>query len=323
MNSKLTELINKNTKNKSFLVKRDWAGIPVEMNFTFQIIDIREMYYAGEPKLTVFVEVSYLGGNHPMNVYVDYLMENKLTKKDMAKGLNKLGGLSYGISEEIRSYLKHYGYNYPVTINEFTIKNKEMSNLSEGRKYDNVVRKIVKDITDIVKLQEEGDFLLPEDIDGNPTYQFTNINQDFDVLVNIIHNDEIDNFIIDGGYYSDESNFEFLIIYNPKKYPSFMYEFIGEMNEVVAHEINHLDQDIKGELSEPGGEMSSLEYYLQPDELDSQYKGFKRQSKLMKRPMEVVVRNWFNKYGDMRGLSEDDIEVIIYEILNYNDKQKN
>lgn len=305
----LFKFINKRNENNFNYFDVEF-GITLTGYFSFEIIGEKEMYWMGEPYPTLSVKLLFKDLNQNSNIFF------KGQDKKVNEYLNSIYPLKNYISEFIKYNIRKYGIDYNIHIDYITnMDNKEKIN--EGKRYDNIIRVIVRDITDIIKLQEEGVFSLPEDIiDSEMTYRFTNFNTEFNVDVTIIH-DDIEDFIIDGGYYSGEDNFEFEITYNPKKYPSFMYELIGELNEVVAHEFNHMLQDIEGELSEPGGEMDSLDYYLQPDELESQYKGFKRRSRITKIPIEVLVRNWFEKYGEMRGLSPEDIELIIHEILNY------
>jgi len=314
MEQRIIDLINRYSKNKVYNLESEIHSLPAKMSFKFQVLGEKEMYWMGEPYPTLSVKIIINSMNEVLKMFFDFKIGER--KTESVKIFNSLYQLKRDTQEYISDIIKFFGSNYSVNIDEVVIdENKE--NITESKKYDNVTRKIVKDIVEIIKLQEDGEFTLPEDTDGEMTYSFTNFNEEFDVDLKIEFDENIDDFIIDGGYYKDEDKFEFLITYNPKKYPSFLYDFIGEINEVVAHEFNHFLQELRGELTEPAGEMGSLEYYLQPDELESQYKGFKRRSRLARIPMEVVVRNWFNKYGEMRGLSEEDIEIIIYEILNY------
>jgi len=87
---------------------------------------------------------------------------------------------------------------------------------------------------------------------------------------------------------------------------------LGELNQVVAHEIRHLDQKTKGtfDLNIPEEE-DPFKYYTQPHEIDAQVFGFKRLSKITKKPYELIVKNWFNKHKDIHRLNDKEmIEVI-------------
>ena len=71
-----------------------------------------------------------------------------------------------------------------------------------------------------------------------------------------------------------------------KKY---IYNIIGELNDIIAHELEHGFQYIsEGKIyQEPPTE--SFKYYTQPDEIKSQRVGFRRVAKLRKLPYSVVV----------------------------------
>lgn len=313
MNQKVIDKLNKYFENKIYDKEFEVFGLPLKLSFKFQIIGEKEKYWLGEPYPTLGVKVILVD-------YTDWFSKllTDIKGKPSHYFITNFPEINYPLTNEIKDIIKVLA-DYSVEIDDVeNLKNKK--NITEVKKYDKIIDKIVDDIIDIVKLQEEGDFLLPEDVDGNMTYQFINLDNEFDVDVQIEHDETINDFIIDGGYYSDEDKFEFLITYNPKKYPSFLVDFTGEINEVVAHEFNHMLQDMRGELGKPGGEFGSLEYYLQYDELESQYEGFKRHSRVTKIPMKIIVRNWFNKYGEERGLSEEDQEVLIHAILNFKKK---
>ena len=58
-------------------------------------------------------------------------------------------------------------------------------------------------------------------------------------------------------------------------------------------------------------EEDPFKYYTQPHEIDAQVFGFKRLSKIAKKPYELVVKNWFNKHRDIHRLNDREmIEVI-------------
>lgn len=313
MKQRIIDLINKYSKNKVYNLESEIYTLPTKMSFKFQILGQKEMYWIGEPYPTVSVKITIISTNETLKKFLEGIRGQKL---QLVKIFNNLHQQRQDTEEYISDIIKFFGSEYDVNIDEVVIEeNKE--NIMESEEYNNFFDKIVGDITEVVKTLEEGEFQLPEDVGGDMTYVFTNFDNEFDVEINITHDENIPDFYIDGGYYEEEDVFTFDIVYNPKKYPSFLYEFNGEMNEVLAHEFNHMLQYLRGEEYKSSNDQSSREYYLRPDEIDSQYFGFKRQSRVTNIPFEVVVRNWFNKYGEMRGLSEEDIEIIIYEILNY------
>jgi hypothetical protein len=186
-----------------------------------------------------------------------------------------------------------------------------MEKINEGiSEKKGIVRKVVQDIIRVFK-KGEGEYALPEDISNNMTYDFPNLNTEFTVEVKIDEDNTIEGFDIDGGYYDDEETFEIHIQYNPKFFPETYYDLIGELNEIVRHELQHLIQSERG-INRPTDETDPEKYYLQPHELDAQIAGFKRLSKIRKEPFEKTVINWFNKN---KTLGDDAKERIINVIL--------
>ena len=93
---------------------------------------------------------------------------------------------------------------------------------------------------------------------------------------------------------------------------SLLYDLNGELNEIIAHEIRHIDQRNKKTFNLDGPEEEDpYEYYTQPHEIDAQVFGFKRLSKIAKKPYEMVVKNWFDKHKDIHRLSNKEMEDVI------------
>ena len=62
-------------------------------------------------------------------------------------------------------------------------------------------------------------------------------------------------------------------------------------------------------------EGDSFKYYTQPDEIDAQIFGFKRISKLTKKPFDVVVKDWFATHKDIHNLNDNEMNEVISIIL--------
>jgi hypothetical protein len=76
-------------------------------------------------------------------------------------------------------------------------------------------------------------------------------------------------------------------------------------------------QSARGDFSDRDKEPElPYDYYTQPHELEAQFKGFKRKSKLKKEPMSDVMDKWFIKYKERHGLSDDEIEKVKSNILS-------
>lgn len=180
----------------------------------------------------------------------------------------------------------------------------------------NIVRQIVKDIIFVFKSQGEGEYILPENLTGQQFYEFHNLLTNFSLELKIYQTDEIETFELEGGYYEDDEIMEIEILYNPNAFPSQLWHLVGELNETVRHELQHIIQFERGEENEPD-ETNSEIYYTQEHELDAQVAGFKRIAKLRKEPFEKVVREWFLKNHRKHGMDTETQERVIQKILQY------
>jgi len=185
--------------------------------------------------------------------------------------------------------------------------------LLEDNRRREVIRVIVKDIISVFKQEEDGEFYLPNYInDDKDFYNFTNFENNLSVEVIINPNLDVDDFIVDGNYWGSDDIMEIIIDYNPNVKSKILYDLVGELNQVVAHEIRHIDQRNKKTFDLDGPEEEDpYEYYTQPHEIDAQVFGFKRLSKIAKKPYEMVVKNWFDKHKDIHRLSNKEMEDVI------------
>lgn len=187
----------------------------------------------------------------------------------------------------------------------------------ESAKLRGEIRTIVRDITDIFKKENDGEFYLPNDLrDNEEEYSFPKFNLQVELVLE--QSDDVDDFIINAELYRDEGVIAVLIIYNPENKTKITYNLIGELNEIIAHELRHIYQQTFGthniDVEEPE---DPFEYYTQPHELDAQVAGFKRMSQITKRPFEDVVRDWFKTHKNFHNLNDDQAEKVIKMILNY------
>lgn len=190
--------------------------------------------------------------------------------------------------------------------------------VEDSRRRD-IIRQIIKDIITIYKSETEGEFYLPDEVDDTKDfYIFSDTGAKVKVELIIQENPNQETFKLDASYYRRENIIEVIIDYNPEKKEKLIYDLIGQLNELIAHEIRHVDQKHKGtynlEIDEPE---DPYEYYTQPHELDAQYFGFKRMSKMTKKPMEVLVRQWFENNYDLHQLEDQQKEDVINKILNF------
>jgi hypothetical protein len=196
---------------------------------------------------------------------------------------------------------------------------------------DQPVREIVRTLVNIIKSQETGTHYLPEDIseDGETfEYDFKKI-----PLFSIEFNYEIDHTVdgeykIDGQIYDDDT-IKIDLIINPNSYPQSMYDIIADLNDVTAHEIEHIYQDAwERPVSEmdpfednPDDRPTGKEYYKQPHEVPAELAGFRRINRLRKEPIEKTIRDWFNRNRNVHQLNDEDIdELTEYLTQQYNEK---
>jgi hypothetical protein len=192
--------------------------------------------------------------------------------------------------------------------------------INEDNRMKGNIRQIVRDIITVFKNEEEGEFGLPEYFEDRDemVYNFVGLPVPLSVELKMVIDESVEDFQMDAEYYRDEHTIILTIIYNPNDKSQITYDLIGELNEVIAHELKHTRQRVTGnynlDVKEPE---KPLEYYSQPHEIDAQYFGFKRLSRLTGKPFEEVVRNWFDTHEDQHGLTDDETEIIIDKVLNH------
>jgi hypothetical protein len=193
--------------------------------------------------------------------------------------------------------------------------------LLEDSRYRGEIRSIVRDIVQAFKDNDEGEFYLPEDVSGNHYYDIPKLDTQVVVELTIEPDSEIDDYLINAEYFRDVDIIGITILYNPDNKQQSLYGIVGELNEVIAHELRHVNQKIKGtyDLSVEEPEDPYL-YYTQPHEVDAQVHGFKRMSQITKKPFEELVRNWFKTHEDLHGMDDEDVQKVIQTLLDYKNK---
>lgn len=188
-----------------------------------------------------------------------------------------------------------------------------------------LIRQIVRDIIQIYKSNSDGEFYLPEDLDGEEM-EYRSPKNSVSVELTLEMSDDVDDYMSTAFFVRDENVIEVKIVYNPKNKSKITYDLIGELNEIIAHELRHLYQrdtglfDFGDEDDDEEEELPPFEYYSQPEEIDAQVYGFRRMKKVTRRPFEELVRNWFRTHKEIHQLNEKEQENIIEMILDYNSK---
>jgi hypothetical protein len=177
------------------------------------------------------------------------------------------------------------------------------------------IRTVVRDIIQVFKSENEGEFYLPNDLrDDEIEYKLPKF--DLEVELIIQQSEDVDDFLLNAELYREEGIVAIIIVYNPENKNKILYNLVGHLNELVAHELRHIYQqkyktyDI--DVEEPE---DPFEYYTQPHEIDAQIAGFKRMSQITKKPFEKIVRNWFEKNKDIHRMNDNETEEVIEKIL--------
>ena len=183
-----------------------------------------------------------------------------------------------------------------------------------------LIRTIIRDLIVVFKSEDEGEFYLPEYFEDRDemVYDIKKFNIPIIIELSLNYGDTLE---VDGEYYRDEDVIRIYVTYDPENKKEILYDLIGELNELLAHELTHIDQKYSNTyelgIEEPE---NPLEYYTQAHELDAQVNGFRRLSKLTKRPFELVVRRWFDTHKNLHRLSGDEVNIVIDKILNFRKK---
>lgn len=192
--------------------------------------------------------------------------------------------------------------------------------LFEGR-YDGITRELVRDIVEVFKKNKTGEFDLPEYFeDEEMVYDFGSHLGAFSVSLILTQSSAVEDFVVDGDYIRDFDTIEIRIKSNPKFQDLSMYNLIGELNEIVRHELEHMKQKYSGFKFPHYTPKTQYGHYKRPHEIEAQLAGFKRQAKLQNREIEDVMEKWFQKNQTRHKLTPKQISNIVKKIL---DKRSN
>lgn len=225
------------------------------------------------------------------------------------------------VNDILRNFLKYWGIDNYVTCtrivnNVANVDPKYMTEslITEG-KYDNVTKQLVKDVLATIKYQKEGEFTLPEDISGEMTYDFPQLDTEFTIELNLSVSEDVETVDVDGAYYPEDDVIGIEIITNPNLNREVLEELHFELNELIRHELEHIIQYERGDDIPEKEPKQPIKYYTQQHELQAQIAGFKRRAKKERKPLEDVIRAWFVKNKLKHRLSPKNIEVVINRIL--------
>lgn len=291
----------------------------IKIKVKIKIIGERELYSMGTPKNYYTYSVTVLPIEKNKEDIVRMLFDMRENDTMSFHDRSKLGGpivmTEKQINSELHGILQIFSLEPNSILYELKLpKNNNMneSYLIEG-KYDFATRQIVKDIIQVVKNKKIGSFSLPEDISNNLIYDFGGHLDSFSVELDIKIDENIQGYEVDGEYYRDDDTIKIEIIKNSIDDNQIIQNLIGDLNELVRHELEHKKQKglgykMKKEPTDP------FKYYTQKREIEAQKAGFKRRAKQEKRNLEDVIRQWLEKNQTKHNLNPKEQEKLIKKL---------
>ena len=327
ISEKQVKLINKIASKETFKYTGELIqGVDqlADIDYKFRITGHRQMMSVGEYYDYLLLEVTITGANDPVSKLI-FTPESTDTGKAVARMFeSQLYGFYSRLNQEIMNYLRYFNDSEEefvrTTIDDLKFDMKKPENITESRMSRLAIRTTVTDIVHILKKGEEGYFMLPDEDGGE--YSFINLPFEYGVELTLEIDDEMDGYKIDGEYSYEPDDtisvIEFEIKYNPKTLRKNFYNIIGELNDIVAHELEHAFQYNRDGYVSQERPTESFKYYTQPHEIGAQRVGFRRVAKLRKLPYNDVVRDWFETHKDVHKLTDDEMEKVIQIIINGN-----
>ena len=310
--------INKLLSTRTFKYKgRIINNLPESMisdiDYKFKIDGYKKMTSVGEEYNYALLNVVITGLNDKFSQLL-FTPEDNEQGKMIAKSFeNRLYKFYSDLNLAMTNFLRIFDSDARTTIDSLTFDIKEPENITESRMSRVAIRTTVKDIVNVLKNGEPGTFYLPGE-DGEE-YIFTNLPFGYSVQLYIEIDNEIDTYKMNAQITTNDI-IQIIIRFNPKTLKRNFYNIIGELNEIIAHELEHLYQYFKGEHTYKYQPKKSFKYYTQPHEIGAQRAGFRRVAKLRKLPFNDVVRDWFETHKEIHGLKDDEMEEVIQIIIN-------
>ena len=321
-------ILNRMLKNKPFTYEGEilsayGSSKKPEGYATFKVdkvIDVKNKIVVGDWKPVMYVNLKIVGGDDNFVGFLERYLS--VVNDDAVMRIFELfGGVALShIRSDIREYLNsRIGFDGIINVENIKIEIEVPESLNESRMNRYAIRTIIKDIVKVLKNEGDGEYVLPEDISDNMTYDFDNGPEDITVELEIRPNKDINRFYVNGNYVKEIDVIEVLITYNPEQnLDKMMYDIIGELNDLIAHELEHYNQYTKGEFDLDNSEdddENALHYYTKPHEIKAQIQGFKRLSKIRRIPLEPTIRNWFETHKEIHHLNDKDAETVIDTLL--------
>ena len=322
LSEKSIDRINDVLKDQTFNYTGEiLSTIDCDIDFKIELLGYRNMIRVGTEYPYMRVKIIFTKFNDDVSKLIFRRLE-EVGPNHKFNFMKTALSMKYGLENYLSSVLQFFDpeNNQNVIIDDVEIRDKFESDepILEQRMSRQATRQVVRDIVNALKLGKSGEFYLPENEEG--VYTFSKYPVEFTVELSLKRTKKVDGFKINANYVPDEDVIEIVIMFNPANLSKNLYDIIGELNEIIAHELEHGVQTYKGEFDGHDEDYfeNSLEYYTQSHEIPAQVKGFRRLSSLRKQPFEQIVRNWFDTHGDIHNLSDDEKEQVIDQIMDYN-----
>lgn len=282
-----------------------------DIDYKFKIDGYKKMTSVGEEYNYALLNVVITGLNDRFSQLLFTPEDNEQGKMIARSFENRLYKFYSDLNLEMSNFLRIFDGDIRTTIDSLTFDVPKPIN--ESRMSRLAVRTAVKDIVNILKNGEAGDFMLPND-DGDE-YQFINLPFGFSIELFIEIDNDIEKYKMNGQIVENDV-IQIIIRFNPKTLKNNFYNIIGELNEIVAHELEHLFQYFRGEHKYKTPPNDSFKYYTQPHEVNAQRAGFRRIAKLRKLPFNDVVRDWFEDHKEIHQMNDNEVDKVIQIIIN-------
>jgi hypothetical protein len=284
-------------------------------DFTFQIKEIKPMISVGEWKdhalidVTLYVDPNTVLGKLVSGEYKDIFGDSEQ--------LLRFYPIKNGTADKITKALKLVS-DLDVIVKSIkpVLIGGEEETITEQKVTNNLIRNIVREIA----------FEVKKDLHGKRKKNIGSYDIGMDEPVDIVlfvnptpnKDENIKPLDIQGYWDEDENQIEIDVDIADDADMDVMYELIGELNDVVTHEFEHAKQTKSGYVFPDVEYKQPKRYYLQQHEIEAQVAGFKRKAKLQKRPIEEVIREYFQKRGIRKSLINLLVERLMDHYVNKN-----
>lgn len=278
-------------------------------DFTFQIDYVKPMISVGEWKDHAFVDVTlYVDRNTILGKLVSGDYKNIWSNSE---NLMRFYPIKYGTAESISKILRPFtDLEIMVeSINPVLVGDEET--ITEQKVSDNLIRQIVREIVFEIKnnLHKKRKKIIG-------TYD-VGLDEPVDIILHVnSHYDKsklLKPYNVEG-YWDDEVNtIDIEVDIDKEADNNIFYELIGELNDVVTHELEHSKQTKRGFVFPDKDYKQPKRYYLQQHEIEAQVAGFKRKAKLQKREIEDVIREYFER----RNINKKLIDLFVERLMDY------